>query len=104
MTISEIIDKVFEHSDVEAELCRLWEAKKIYKYDPNSKSKTFSVNTPPPYVSAAHLHVGHAMSYIQQLTNIVSVLHKNHSLICMQKAASIALMNLFCGILILKLH
>ena len=25
----------------------------------------FSVDTPPPYVSAAHLHVGHAMSYSQ---------------------------------------
>ncbi len=28
-------------------------------------SPTFSIDTPPPYVSSAHLHVGHAMSYSQ---------------------------------------
>ena len=32
---------------------------------PDAPGELFSVDTPPPYVSAAHLHVGHAMSYTQ---------------------------------------
>lgn len=48
------------------ERCRaLWEESGIYRYDPDSAAEVFSVDTPPPYVSAAHLHVGHAMSYAQ---------------------------------------
>ncbi len=42
-----------------------WDQNNIYKYDPFSKKPIFSVDTPPPYASAAHLHVGHAMSYTQ---------------------------------------
>ena len=48
------------------EACRdLWEASAIYRFDPNHPGELYSVDTPPPYVSAAHLHVGHAMSYSQ---------------------------------------
>lgn len=42
-----------------------WDQNNIYKFDSNSKKPVFSVDTPPPYASAAHLHVGHAMSYTQ---------------------------------------
>ncbi|MCX6808151.1 MAG: valine--tRNA ligase [Candidatus Berkelbacteria bacterium] len=42
-----------------------WEKAGIYKFDTESEKSVFSVDTPPPYVSAAHLHVGHAMSYSQ---------------------------------------
>ena len=42
-----------------------WEKEQLFKYDPESKKDIFSVDTPPPYVSAAHLHAGHAMSYSQ---------------------------------------
>lgn len=42
-----------------------WDEKKIYRFDKNSLDEVFSIDTPPPYVSAAHLHVGHAMSYTQ---------------------------------------
>lgn len=42
-----------------------WEKEKLFKYDKESKKKIFSIDTPPPYVSSAHLHVGHAMSYSQ---------------------------------------
>jgi valyl-tRNA synthetase len=48
------------------ERCReLWESTAVYRYDPSARGAIFSVDTPPPYVSAAHLHVGHAMSYAQ---------------------------------------
>jgi len=48
------------------ERCRkLWDATEVYRYDPEAGGEVFSVDTPPPYVSAAHLHIGHAMSYTQ---------------------------------------
>ena len=59
------LDKNYETADVE-EACRtLWDESGIYRYDPDAPGEIFSVDTPPPYVSAAHLHVGHAMSYSQ---------------------------------------
>jgi len=42
-----------------------WEKNKTYKFNPKSKKPVFSVDTPPPYVSALHLHAGHIMSYAQ---------------------------------------
>ena len=35
------------------------------EFDPDAPGEIYSIDTPPPYVSAAHLHVGHAMSYSQ---------------------------------------
>jgi len=55
----------FDHQAVEAEVRALWEERDVYRYDPSGDGAVFSVDTPPPYVSAAHLHVGHAMSYSQ---------------------------------------
>ena len=43
----------------------LWDRTRIHEFDPAGAGEVFSVDTPPPYVSAAHLHVGHAMSYAQ---------------------------------------
>jgi len=42
-----------------------WEKRNIYAYDENSTKPVYSVDTPPPYVSASHLHAGHIMSYSQ---------------------------------------
>ena len=53
----------YDHLAVEAAARALWEARDVYRYDPSGTGPVFSVDTPPPYVSAAHLHVGHAMSY-----------------------------------------
>ncbi len=39
-----------------------WEKEKIYKFNPKTKKKIFSVDTPPPTVSG-DMHVGHASSY-----------------------------------------
>jgi valyl-tRNA synthetase len=55
----------YDHQAVEAAARALWEAHDIYRYDRDAVGPVFSVDTPPPYVSAAHLHVGHAMSYSQ---------------------------------------
>jgi valyl-tRNA synthetase len=55
----------YDHRAVEDAVRQLWEAHDIYRYDRDGQGPVFSVDTPPPYVSAAHLHVGHAMSYSQ---------------------------------------
>jgi valyl-tRNA synthetase len=55
----------YDHQAVEAAARALWEAHDVYRYDRDGAGPVFSVDTPPPYVSAAHLHVGHAMSYSQ---------------------------------------
>jgi valyl-tRNA synthetase len=58
----------YDHQAVEAAARELWEARDIYAYQRDGhdgQEPVFSVDTPPPYVSAAHLHVGHAMSYSQ---------------------------------------
>lgn len=44
---------------------QFWEKEKIYHFKENSKKPFYVVDTPPPYVSAEHLHVGHIMSYSQ---------------------------------------
>ncbi len=55
----------YDHQVVEAAARALWESHDVYRYDRDGHGPVFSVDTPPPYVSAAHLHVGHAMSYSQ---------------------------------------
>jgi valyl-tRNA synthetase len=55
----------YDHIEVEDRIARLWQDRKLYEFDPTSGKPVYSVDTPPPYVSAAHLHVGHAMSYAQ---------------------------------------
>src|SRR4029077_17963077 len=55
----------YDHRAVETAARELWEAHDIYRYDRDGHGPVFSVDPPPPYVSAAHLHVGHAMSYSQ---------------------------------------
>jgi valyl-tRNA synthetase len=39
-----------------------WEKEKVYRFNPNSKKKIYSVDTPPPTVSG-DMHIGHASSY-----------------------------------------
>ena len=64
-TLNIELDKDFDAAAIEEEGRTLWEESGIYKYDKDGDGPLFSVDTPPPYVSAAHLHVGHAMSYAQ---------------------------------------
>ena len=55
----------YDHRAVEQQVRALWEEHDIYRYDREGTGPVFSIDTPPPYVSASHLHVGHAMSYSQ---------------------------------------
>jgi valyl-tRNA synthetase len=55
----------FDHRAIEASARALWEAHDVFRFDRSGTGPVFSVDTPPPYVSASHLHVGHAMSYSQ---------------------------------------
>jgi len=59
------ISKHYNPSEVESKWRQFWEKNNIYKFDPKAKGEIFSVDTPPPYVSADHLHAGHVMSYSQ---------------------------------------
>lgn len=55
----------YNFKDSEKKWQKFWETEKIYAFDKKSKKENFSIDTPPPYVSADHLHVGHAISYSQ---------------------------------------
>ncbi len=59
------LSKDYDFQSVEPKWQAYWEEQGIYRFDETGSGPVFSVDTPPPYVSAAHLHVGHAMSYAQ---------------------------------------
>jgi len=55
----------YNAKQVEEKIRSFWEKEKIYKFNPDSKKKIFSIDTPPPYASSGHLHIGHALHYTQ---------------------------------------
>ncbi|HUW44040.1 MAG TPA: valine--tRNA ligase [Bacillota bacterium] len=57
--------KHYDAQEVEEKIRKFWDKEKIYKFDGKKKGKIYSIDTPPPYASAGHLHVGHALSYTQ---------------------------------------
>lgn len=59
------LPKRYNPKTAEPQWQEFWEKNGIFKFDDKSKKPIYSIDTPPPYVSAAHLHVGHAMSYSQ---------------------------------------
>ncbi len=60
MTLGEYDPKV-----IEPKWQREWERLGVYRFDPKSQKPIYSIDTPPPYASAYHLHMGHAMHYSQ---------------------------------------
>ncbi len=50
---------------IEEKWKKYWEKEKIYKFNPKSKKKVYSVDTDPPTVSGA-MHIGHAFHYAQE--------------------------------------
>lgn len=59
------LPKNYEPEESEKKWNKYWEENKIYDFNPESKKEIFSIDTPPPYASADHLHVGHGMHYSQ---------------------------------------
>lgn len=63
--MNNILDKKYNFSEIEEKCNKSWKRNKIYEFDENSSNPIFSIDTPPPTVSASHLHTGHVMSYSQ---------------------------------------
>src|SRR6056297_1723937 len=59
------MEKRYKPKEVELRLIKKWKELGIYVYNSENNAPVYSVDTPPPYISADHLHLGHAMSYIQ---------------------------------------
>ena len=59
------VPKQYDPKEAEPRLQQFWKENKIYKFDEKSKQPIYSIDTPPPYASADHLHVGHGMHYSQ---------------------------------------
>jgi valyl-tRNA synthetase len=59
------MDNKYDAEKIESKWQKYWEDNKIYRFDFKSKKKVFSIDVPPPYASAGHLHIGHALHYTQ---------------------------------------
>jgi valyl-tRNA synthetase len=59
------LDQKPDFKAIENKWQKFWTDKKIYKFDAKSKKPIFSIDAPPVYASAGHLHVGHALHYTQ---------------------------------------
>ncbi len=60
-----MLEKRYDAKKVEAKWQRFWDKERIFKFDEKSKKKVYSIDVPPPYASAGHLHIGHALHYTQ---------------------------------------
>jgi len=50
---------------IEKKWAEYWEKEKIFKFNPKTGKKIYSIDTPPPTVSG-EMHIGHAYSYSQE--------------------------------------
>lgn len=57
--------KKYSRTAVEEKWKEVWEREGVYRFTYDPAKPMYSVDTPPPYVSADHLHAGHIMSYAQ---------------------------------------
>lgn len=57
------LDKKPDFKKIEEKWAKRWYKDKVYKYNPKSKKKIYSIDTPPPTISGP-LHIGHALNYI----------------------------------------
>ncbi|NIP40248.1 MAG: valine--tRNA ligase [Candidatus Aenigmarchaeota archaeon] len=60
-----MLPKRYDFHKSEKRWQRFWERERIFKFNPKSKKPVYSIDTPPPYASAGHLHIGHALHYTQ---------------------------------------
>ncbi len=59
------LPKRYDAKEIDKKWQLFWEKEKIYGFDPKSKKLIYSIDVPPPYASAGHLHIGHALHYTQ---------------------------------------
>jgi valyl-tRNA synthetase len=59
------LPKRYDHKKSEEKWKTYWNKNKIYTFDNKNKKPIYAIDVPPPYASAEHLHVGHALSYTQ---------------------------------------
>ncbi len=71
--------KQYNFKEIEEKIRKFWDKEKIYKFDFEKKENVYSIDTPPPYASAGHLHVGHALHYTQFeiIARIMRMIGKN---------------------------
>lgn len=50
------------NSDVEKPITNSWKKEELFKFNPKTKKKIYSIDTPPPYVNAP-VHIGQAITY-----------------------------------------
>jgi valyl-tRNA synthetase len=55
----------YDAQEIEGKWKLFWATENVFGFDTTSKAPLYVVDTPPPYVSADHLHAGHIMSYAQ---------------------------------------
>jgi len=48
--------------EIENEITNNWKSKELFKFNPKTKKKIYSIDTPPPYVNTP-IHMGHAVTY-----------------------------------------
>ncbi len=59
------MQKHYDPKKSEKKWQKFWRDKKLFKFNPKSRKPVYSIDTPPPYANADHLHMGHAMHYSQ---------------------------------------
>ena len=59
------MNKKYDFKESEKKWMKFWNDNGTYKFNPKSKKKVYSIDTPPPTVSG-DMHIGHAFSYSQQ--------------------------------------
>jgi valyl-tRNA synthetase len=60
-----MLDQNYDAEKVEKKWQKYWEEQGINNFDYKSTKPIYSIDTPPPYASSGHLHVGHALHYTQ---------------------------------------
>lgn len=57
------METTYNLAEREAHWRKYWEEKQIYRFHENSSRPIFSIDTPPPYISADFMHAGHIYGY-----------------------------------------
>jgi valyl-tRNA synthetase len=60
-----MLEQNYNAEQVEKKWQKYWEEQGINNFDYKSAKPIYSIDTPPPYASSGHLHVGHALHYTQ---------------------------------------